>query len=83
MHKCKFLILSIDGGGIRGIFPAHILSCISDRLGIKIREQFDMITGTSTGSIIAAAIACNIEPYQISELYRQHSSKIFSRKNFR
>ena len=82
MHKCKFLILSIDGGGIRGIFPAHILSCISDRLGIKISEQFDMITGTSTGSIIAAAIACDIEPYQISELYRQHGSKIFSRKNF-
>jgi len=81
MHKRTFKILSVDGGGIRGIFPAHILSCISDRLGIRINEQFDMITGTSTGSIIAAAIACDIEPCQISELYRQHGAKIFFRKN--
>jgi patatin-like phospholipase/acyl hydrolase len=81
MHQRTFKILSIDGGGIRGIFPAHILYCISDRLGIRINEKFDMIAGTSTGSIIAAAIACRIEPLRVVELYREHGPNIFSRKN--
>ena len=52
-----FKIQSIDGGGIRGVFPAHILCCMTHRLGINIGDQFNMIAGTSTGSIVAAAIA--------------------------
>jgi patatin-like phospholipase/acyl hydrolase len=81
MHQGTYRILSIDGGGIRGVFPAHILYCISDRLGIRINENFDMIAGTSTGSIVAAAIACEIEPLGVLELYREYGSNIFSRKN--
>ena len=80
MHQRTFKILSIDGGGIRGIFPAHILYCISNRLGIRINEKFDMIAGTSTGSIVAAAIACEIDPSRIVELYREHGADIFSKK---
>ena len=80
MHNREYKILSVDGGGIRGIFPAHILYCISDRLKVSIKEQFDMIAGTSTGSIIAVAIACEIEPIRILELYRLHGSNIFSKK---
>ncbi len=80
MHQRTFKILSIDGGGIRGIFPAHILYCISDRLGVRINENFDMIAGTSTGSIVAAAIACEIQPSRIVALYREHGADIFSKK---
>lgn len=75
-----FKILSIDGGGIRGVFPAHILFCMTQRLGINIGEHFDMIAGTSTGAIVAAAIACRIDPAVIVSLYREHGPKIFSRR---
>ena len=75
-----FRILSIDGGGLRGAFSAHILTCVSERLNIDLYESFDMFAGTSTGSIIAAAIACNKNPAEISELYQAHGKHIFSSK---
>lgn len=80
MHRGTFKILSVDGGGIRGIFPTYILNCISQRLGIRINDKFDMIAGTSTGSIVAAAIACEIEPLRIVKLYCEHGPDIFFRK---
>jgi patatin-like phospholipase/acyl hydrolase len=82
MNKQVFKILTIDGGGIRGIFPAHILCCVEQRLGINATEQFNMIAGTSTGAIVAAAIACGINPTKIISLYRECCEAIFSRKNF-
>ncbi len=78
-HKV-FKILSIDGGGIRGIYPAHILQCVQERLGINVFDQFDMIAGTSTGSIIAAGIACQKQPSEIVALYRKNGSEIFGQK---
>lgn len=80
MTKKVFKILSIDGGGIRGVFPAHILKCISDRLKIKINKHFDMISGTSTGSIIAAAVACQVTPERIVKMYKEHGQAIFTKK---
>lgn len=80
MSSKIFKILSIDGGGIRGVCPAHILSCIKQRLDINIGEHFDMIAGTSTGAIIAAAIACMKDPANVLSLYRDHGPKIFSRR---
>lgn len=77
MNSDTFKILSIDGGGIRGVFPAHILSCISTRLNINVTDYFDMIAGTSTGSIVAAAIALKKEPKEIVSLYKEQGSKIF------
>lgn len=77
MNSDTFKILSIDGGGIRGVFPAHILSCISTRLNINVADYFDMIAGTSTGSIVAAAIALKKEPGEIVSLYKEHGNKIF------
>lgn len=80
MSESIFRILSIDGGGIRGAFPAHILSCIKDRLGIDIHTTFGLISGTSTGSIVAAAVARQINPSSIVAMYREHGPSIFSRK---
>lgn len=82
MSDRVFKILSIDGGGIRGVYPAHILYCMKNRLGnINISKHFDMIAGTSTGSIIAAAVACEKDPADVVALYREHGPKIFVRKN--
>lgn len=73
-----FKILSIDGGGIRGIFPAHILQCIHDRIEIDLFNHFNMFAGTSTGSIIAAGIACGKKPNELVTLYKTHGETIFS-----
>ena len=72
-----FRILSIDGGGMRGVFPAHILKCVSERLEVRARDHFQLIAGTSTGAIIAAAVACGIEPGEIVSMYLKHGQEIF------
>jgi uncharacterized protein len=51
-------ILSIDGGGIRGIIPAKVLAKIEDLTKKPIAELFDVIAGTSTGGILALGLTC-------------------------
>jgi patatin-like phospholipase/acyl hydrolase len=51
-----FKVLAIDGGGIRGIIPALILQAIEARTGRPISDLFDMLSGTSTGGIIALGL---------------------------
>jgi patatin-like phospholipase/acyl hydrolase len=75
-----FRILSIDGGGFRGVYSAHLLSCIESKLNISLLDTFDMIAGTSTGSIIAAGIACGIPASKILQLYKDHGGRIFRRR---
>lgn len=75
-----YKILSIDGGGIRGVYPAQILHNITSKLEINLFDSFDMITGTSTGAIIAAAVALNKEPEKIVDLYNRACSTIFKPK---
>ena len=75
-----FNILSLDGGGIRGIFPAHIIKCIEERLSISVFDKFDMLAGTSTGSIIATGIAYGKSPAELVDLYLNNGEKIFSCK---
>jgi patatin-like phospholipase/acyl hydrolase len=52
----KIKVLSIDGGGIRGIIPAIILAEIERRCNKPICNLFDLIAGTSTGGILALAL---------------------------
>ena len=75
-----FRILSIDGGGIRGIYPACILWHMEKRLEIDLFKTFDMIAGTSTGSIIAAGIAVEMSPADIVKMYKEYGAKIFMKK---
>jgi uncharacterized protein len=76
-----FRILSIDGGGIKGIFSASYLAEIERRFldGQSIANHFDMITGTSTGGIIALALAAGMTARQAAEIYTQRGSVIFPR----
>ena len=46
-------ILAIDGGGIKGVFPASFLATVEDSIGDNVANYFDLIVGTSTGGIIA------------------------------
>lgn len=72
-----FNILSIDGGGLRGVYPAHLLLRIQKELDLNYQEYFDLVIGTSTGSIIAAAITCNIDLNKIIKMYEEYGPKIF------
>ena len=75
-------ILSIDGGGIRGYFSAHILERIQQELGVDFSEYFDLIAGTSTGSIIAAALAINHPISEVTKLYKDKGKDIFKPRAF-
>ncbi|MBD2017489.1 patatin-like phospholipase family protein [Microcoleus sp. FACHB-53] len=83
--KFKLKILSIDGGGIRGIVPAKILAEIEKRTGKRICTLFNLIAGTSTGGILAAGLALpkpnTKEPkYTAADLiniYRERGGEIF------
>ena len=77
-----FKILCIDGGGIRGIYPAYILHRIEEEFNTKINKLFDMVIGTSTGSIIAGAIAVDYSLKDIVKIFEKKSSDIFQKKRF-
>jgi uncharacterized protein len=74
-------ILSIDGGGIRGIFAARYLSRIEEDIKRPIHNYFDLITGTSTGGIIALALANGVPARDIEELYAKNGKDIFKPKS--
>lgn len=77
-----FKILSIDGGGIRGIIPAKILALAEEELkrtnhACRICDYFDLICGTSTGGIIAIGLALGMPAHEILSLYRDNAKIIF------
>jgi len=91
------LVLSVDGGGIRGLIPALLLQALAERLRSAGDERpfhqiFDLMAGTSTGGIIVAGLAC---PHpdgsgraactagDLVGLYREDGKKIFGRDRFR
>ncbi|PWV46220.1 CBASS cGAMP-activated phospholipase [Chitinophaga sp. S165] len=82
-NKKPFKILSIDGGGIRGVFPAKYLLELEATLAQEfpdrphIYQHFNLITGTSTGGIIALALALGIPAARIHKLYMENASAIF------
>ncbi len=73
-------ILSIDGGGIRGVFPAAYLAEFEKEINHPIHEYFDLIAGTSTGGIIAIGLAMGITAKEILELYESRGPEIFSQQ---
>ncbi len=72
-------ILSIDGGGLRGIIPATLLAGLEDATGRPARETFDFVAGTSSGAIIGAGVAAGVPAKRIVRLYLERSSEIFRR----
>jgi patatin-like phospholipase/acyl hydrolase len=77
-------ILSIDGGGIRGIIPAIVLAEIEEKTKQPIAESFDLIAGTSTGALIALILNvkdANGKPKysanEVVELYEKRGAEIF------
>lgn len=77
-----YKILSIDGGGIKGIAPASLLANIEERTNKKIIEYFDLIVGTSTGGIIALGLGLGFTAREILSLYLDNGDKIFKKQCF-
>ena len=77
--KKTIRILSIDGGGIRGILPARLLQEIERRTKKSAADLFDLIAGTSTGGIICCGIAAGISAQKLGDLYAQQGGAIFDR----
>lgn len=81
--KQPFRILSIDGGGLRGVLPAHVLALVEQDLSCSLHEEFDMFAGTSTGAIIAAGVAVGKSAADIRDLYRERGEEVFCEKKSR
>ena len=77
-------VLSIDGGGIRGIIPATWLMRLEELTGRHVSDLFDIMVGTSTGGILALGLACPAQgktPHSaaaVRSLYVDHGAEIFS-----
>jgi predicted acylesterase/phospholipase RssA len=73
----RFRILSLDGGGIKGVFTASVLAHLEELSGKRIADHFDLITGTSTGGIIALGLGLGVPPRRILDFYVERCSEIF------
>lgn len=77
-------VLSIDGGGIRGILPATVLTALEERSGHPVADLFDLIIGTSTGGILALGLVAPnarggpaYSARDLLRLYHARGSQIF------
>ena len=83
-------VLAIDGGGIRGAIPAAVLAELERRAGRPIAELFDLVAGTSTGGILAAALTVpgphgrpRLSAAEVAERYDQLGPRVFDRSLLR
>ena len=76
--KQKFKILSIDGGGIKGLYSAVILAYLEEKYG-PLYQYFQMLCGTSTGGIIALALSIGVPAKKIVQFYENMGPVIFKK----
>ena len=75
-------LLTLDGGGIRGIMTIQLLKALEEQAGAPCYRIFDLVAGTSTGGIIAGLIASGKTAFEIDALYEKLVSKVFVRRDF-
>lgn len=73
----RFRVLSLDGGGIRGVFSASVLAAIEEQLDVRVADYFDLIIGTSTGGIIALGLGMGLSARDILDFYTENGPRIF------
>jgi len=72
-----FRILALDGGGIKGTFTAAVLAAWEKDIGQRVCEHFDLITGTSTGGILAIGLGLGLPAERVLQFYRDQGPRIF------
>lgn len=75
-----FQILSLSGGGYRGLFTARILADLEERIGTHIATRFDLIAGTSIGGILALALALEVPAKRMVTLFEERGEDIFKKR---
>ncbi len=73
----RYQILSLDGGGIRGVLSAVLIARIVKEAPEFLRAV-DLIAGTSTGAVLAMGLAAGLAPDQLVALYREHGRDVFA-----
>jgi patatin-like phospholipase/acyl hydrolase len=76
----RFQILSLDGGGIRGLYSAAVLAKLEEKHSVNIVDHFDLITATSTGGIIALGLGLRMLPRELVRFYVDAGPRIFSNR---
>jgi uncharacterized protein len=77
MTNNRFQILALDGGGIKGLFSAAVLTKLEEKLQTRMVDHFDLITGTSTGGLIALGLGLGLSPNELVQFYVNKGSTIF------
>lgn len=77
----KRRILALDGGGIKGVLAAAFLETVEEATGKRIAEHFDLVTGTSTGGIIALGLGLGMSAREIVQFYVNDGPRIFDQVN--
>jgi patatin-like phospholipase/acyl hydrolase len=70
-------VLALDGGGLKGLFSASVIKALESQLGHSVTNHFDIITGTSTGGIIALALGLGRTGQDIQRFYDENGHLIF------
>lgn len=73
----RYRILALDGGGVRGVITAVWLARLEELVGVPLHRCFDLIAGTSTGSILACGIAKGVPAREIVDMYLEHGREVF------
>lgn len=76
-NQSRFQILSLDGGGAKGVFTAAVLAGFEEDLGHSVVDHFDLIVGTSTGGLIALALGAGMDPREIVSFYLREAPTYF------
>jgi patatin-like phospholipase/acyl hydrolase len=72
-------ILTIDGGGLRGVFAAAIIEGMEKAVGKPAGEIFDSFYGTSAGAILAAGLASGMNAAELKQFYLEKGAKVFEK----
>ena len=82
-----YRVLSIDGGGIRGLYSAVLLDGFAKRIAqsngtpderLDVGKAFDLVVGTSTGALLSSALAAGVSMEDVIQLYKEKAAHIFS-----
>jgi hypothetical protein len=83
MEDKVFKILSIDGGGIKGLYSASVIARIEEKTDKQIKDHFDMICGTSTGGLLALGLSVGIPAQELANLYYNRGNEIFPLSDYK
>ena len=81
MNNQPFKVLALDGGGAKGFYTIGVLKEVEALVKQPLHEHFDLVFGTSTGSIIAGLIAIGKSADEMLELYNEHVVTIMAKRS--